>query len=105
MRRPASSQLWGFLIFVVALLLAFYGRGREGDAEAFRLSGVVFLLVSVGLTFTKRIPVYAGPKLVGVLEGWRKLYVLVPSYSIAAVICAFPQQVACALDFRSYVCV
>jgi len=104
MQRSGFSQVLGLLIFVAALVLVFWGRGREGDVEAFRISGVVFLLVSVGLTFAKRIPVYAGPKLVGALEGWRKAYVLLPSYTIAAAICVFPLQVACALSFRGFIC-
>lgn len=104
MRRTGFSQVLGLLIALAVLMLLIWGERREGDVEAFRRSGIVFLLVSVGLTFSKSIPVYAGPKLVGALEGWRKLYVLLPCYTIAAAICVFPLQVACALGFRGFVC-
>ena len=70
----------------------------------FAFGAPALLLISVGLTFAKRIPVYSGPKQLAVLEGWRKLCVLVPSYSIALSVCFFPHQIACAANLRGYVC-
>lgn len=104
MPRPAISRVWGFLAFILLVLLEQFVRGAYGDTEAFRLWGAALLLVSVGLSRLNSIPVYFGPKQVGFLEGWRKLYVLVPSYMIAVLVCAFPHQVACAVNLRGYVC-
>ena len=104
MTRAGIYPLWGFAAFVAFVLLDRFLRGTYGDTEAFRLWGLALLLVSVALTFLKEIPVYFGPRQVGALEGWRKLYCLIRSYTIALAVCAFPHQVACAVNLKGNVC-
>lgn len=61
-------------------------------------------MVSVVFTFMNRIPVTLGNKDLKPLEGWRKAYVLVPSYAIGVAVSLFPHEVACAVNLKGYVC-
>ena len=104
MPRITGSQVLSFLAFLV-LVGAWTTIDRIfGQREAFRFWGLVLLSVSVVFTFMRRVPVRVGNTELKPLEGWRKAYVLVPMYAIGLAVCLFPNEVACAVNLRGYIC-
>lgn len=104
MPRITGAHVFGFLGFVVlAGLWAMVDR-VFGQREAFRFWGIGLLAVSVVFTFIRSIPVTLGSKELAPLEGWRKAYVLVPTYAISIVVIVFPHEVACAVNLKGYIC-
>jgi hypothetical protein len=104
MPRVTGGQLLGFLGFVVLAGTSAMVNSMFGQREAFRFWGICLVLVSSVFALLKRIPVHVGDRELRPLEGWRKAYVLVPSYAIGLAVALFPHEVACAVNLKGYVC-
>ena len=102
--RPALRQVLGLVGFVLLVLAAHFIHTRFGQTESLRFWGIGLLVTSIVFTFLPRIPVFIGYRELAPLEGWRKAYVLVPSYVIAILVTAFPHHVACAVHLKGSVC-
>jgi hypothetical protein len=100
MPRFPAARIAGFVIFLVMV-----GASSMLDQrEAFRFWGVGLLAASLVATFLPRIPVRLGYTELRPLEGWRKAYVLVPTYIIGITATFFPHEVACAVRLKGYIC-
>ena len=104
MPRITGAQVLGFVGFVVMAVGWIIVDRLFGQREAFRLWGIALLVVSVVFTFMRRIPLTLGNRQVEPLEGWRKAYVLVPTYAIGVCVTLFPHEIACAVNLRGYIC-
>jgi hypothetical protein len=104
MPRITGAQVLGFLGFIVLVVVWTMVDAIFGQREAFRVWGFGLLLMSVVFTVLRRIPVTLGNKEIAPLEGWRKAYVLVPTYAIGICVSLFPHEVACAVNLKGYIC-
>jgi hypothetical protein len=104
MFRITRAQVLSLLGFVVLCGVWTMIDRVYGQREAFRFWGVTLVAVSVVLTFMRRIPITVGNTELKPLEGWRKAYVLVPSYAIGVAVSLFPHEIACGVNLRGYVC-
>ena len=104
MQPPTIRQAIGVVAFVLMAWVWHMVHTIFGPTEGFRFWGFGLLLVSVVFTARDSIPVTVGNKQLKPLEGWRKSYVLVPTYAIGFLVAAFPHQIACAVNLRGYVC-
>ena len=104
MPRITGSQVLGFVWFLVLAGSWIIVDRMFGQREAFRLWGIGLLVVSVVFTFMRRIPVRLGNRQLEPLEGWRKAYVLAPTYAIGICVTLFPHEVACAMNLKGYLC-
>ena len=64
----------------------------------------MLLVTSLAFTFMRRIQVMVGNTELKPLEGWRKAYVLIPTYAIGLAVTTFPHEVACTVHLKGYVC-
>ncbi|MCZ8072778.1 MAG: hypothetical protein O9341_01480 [Paucibacter sp.] len=104
MPRITGGQVLSFLGFLVLVGVWTIIDRVFGQREAFRFWGLMLLVTSLAFTFMKRIPVTVGNTELKPLEGWRKAYVLIPTYAIGLAVTAFPHEVACAVNLKGYVC-
>lgn len=104
MPRVTGAHVLSFLGFLVLVGIWTMVDRLFGQREAFRLWGIALVVVSVVFTFMRRIPVTIGNTELKPLEGWRKAYVLVPTYAIGMVVAFFPHEVACAVNLKGYIC-
>lgn len=108
-RKGTTEMLTGGKILGLAamaiLVFVWYMVGHYfGQTEAFRVWGLALLLYSVGSSFRKSIPVSLGDREIEPLEGWRRAYVLVPTFALGALVSVFPHEVACSINLKGYVC-
>ncbi|WP_428506926.1 hypothetical protein [Roseateles sp.] len=104
MPRITGGQVLSFLGFLVLVGVWTIIDRVFGQREAFRFWGLMLLVTSLAFTFMKRIPVTVGNTELKPLEGWRKAYVLIPTYAIGLAVTTFPHEVACAVHLKGYVC-
>jgi hypothetical protein len=104
MPRITGAHVLGLLGFIALAGVWTMVDRIFGQREAFRLWGIGLLLASVVFTRMRRIPVSFGNKELQPLEGWRKAYVLGPTYTIGIGISLFPHEVACAVNLKGYIC-
>jgi hypothetical protein len=104
MQFPSGGKILGFVAFL--LLAGAWAMVHElfGQTAGFRVWGIALLLTSVIFTVRRNIPVTLGRTKITPLEGWRKAYVLVPTYCIGAAVALWPHQVACTVNLRGYLC-
>jgi hypothetical protein len=104
MHLPSGGKLLGFVGFLLLAGLWTMVHNLFGQTEGFRFWGLGLLVVSVVFTVQRTIPVTLGNKELRPLEGWRKAYVLGPTYLIGVAVSLWPHEIACAINVRGYVC-
>lgn len=104
MQLPSGGKILGFVGFL--LLAGVWTIVHEwfGQTAGFRFWGLALVVTSLVFTVRRTIPVTLGNTELTPLEGWRKAYVLIPTYLIGAAVSLWPHQVACAINLRGYVC-
>lgn len=103
MPRLTGPGILGFLAFVALAVLVVVVHEEFGRKEAFRVSSIVLVVMSVGLAFQEQIHVSFGDYELASLERWRKAYVLAPSRLFGLAIAILPHEVACMVNLRGYV--
>ncbi len=104
MQPPSGGKILGFIASILLAAVWYIVHETLGQTEGFRFWGAALLVTAVFFTSRKTIPVTLGQTEIKPLQGWRKAYVLVPSYCIAIAVVLWPHQVACAVNLRGYVC-
>ncbi|WP_428415728.1 hypothetical protein [Methylibium sp.] len=104
MQVPSGGKILGLFGFVLVVGTSIVVHAWLGQAAGFRFWGLALLVTSVVFTARRTIPVTLGNTELTLLEGWRKAYVLVPTYAIGTVVVLWPNQVACTINLRGYVC-
>ena len=104
MKNVTGGQLLGFVGFILLAGAAAMVNSIFGQREAFRFWGICLLGTSMVFTLMKCIPLQIGEGEPRMLEGWRKAYVLFPSYVIGLAVALFPHQIVCAINLKGYVC-
>ena len=104
MPKLTGGRVLGFVAFLCLAATWHIVDEAFGQEAGFRFWGLLLLASSVVFTFLTRIPIHLGEKQVGALEGWRKLYILVPMYGLALAVVLWPTAVACSIGLKGYVC-
>jgi hypothetical protein len=104
MKASSRGTVVGFFGFFLLAGTSLVVHEWLGQTAGFRFWGLALLVTSIVFTARRTIPVTLGSTELTPLEGWRKAYVLVPTYSIGTVVSLWPHQVACAINLRGYVC-
>ena len=99
-----NSSIIGFIVFLLVALIWQLIYDIYGQSAGFRSWGIGLLVVSIIFTFKDNIPLFLGDKQTGELKGWRKSYVLIPSYLIGLLVAFYPNEVACTIALKNYAC-
>lgn len=98
------NQLFGLAVFIAFAAAWYWVHERFGQTAGLRVWGIALLVVSVVFTIKESIPLSVGATELEPLTGWRKSFVLLPTYLIGLLVAVFPHSSACAVSLKGYVC-
>ena len=91
----------GFVCLAVAWNIVHETFGQEAGL---RFWGALLLASALVFSFLARIPVHVGTQEVASLEGWRKLYAIIPMCTNGLAVVIWPTAIACSIGLRGYQC-
>ena len=104
MPKLTGGKILGFISFVCLAATWHIVHETFGQEAGLRFLGALLLASALVFSFLPRIPVHVGEKQVASLEGWRKLYAVIPMYAIGLAVVIWPTIIACSIGLRGYQC-
>jgi hypothetical protein len=104
MLEVTGGKVLGFIGFVCLAATWHIVHETFGREAGFRFWGALLLASAVVFSLLSRIPIHLGERQVASLEGWRKLYAIIPMFAIGLAVVIWPTAIACSIALRGYQC-
>ena len=104
MSRLTRRSILGFIGFVFLAATWHCVDTFYGQQAAFRCWGLLLIGGGIAFCFAARIPIRLGEHQIASLEGWHKLYAIVPVGAVGLAVVIWPTEIACSIALAGYPC-